>query len=73
MAFPTSPVDNQTATVNGITYIYNSGFNSWTKLLPSNLNLLGNVYLTSYDSLTISANSVMPKSYIDAMTTVFGY
>jgi hypothetical protein len=34
---------------------------------------MGNVYLTSYDSLRISANSVMPKSYIDTMTTVFGF
>lgn len=71
MSFPTNPVDNQVATVNGTTYIYNLGFNSWTKVTPNNLNLQGNVYLTGYDSLAINANSVLPKSYIDAMTIVF--
>jgi len=73
MSFPTNPVDNEVATVNGITYIYNLGFNSWTKVTPNNLNLQGNVYLTGYDSLTITANSVLPKSYIDLMTISFGF
>lgn len=73
MSFPTNPVDNEVATVNGITYIYNLGFNSWTKITPNNLNLQGNVYLTGYDSLTITANSVLPKSYIDLMTISFGF
>jgi hypothetical protein len=72
MAFPSSPVDNQVAAVNGVSYIYNSGFNSWTKVTPANLNFVGNVYITGYDSLSVTANSVLPKSYIDTMTTVFG-
>jgi hypothetical protein len=31
MAFPTSPSNNQTAVVNGITYIYNSSASTWTR------------------------------------------
>ncbi len=72
MSFPTTPLDNEIAVVNGISYIYNTAFNSWTKVTPANLNFVGNVYITSYDSLGITANSVLPKSYIDVMSTVFG-
>lgn len=31
MAFPTTPTNGQTATVNGITYTYSSATNSWTR------------------------------------------
>ena len=31
MAFPSSPVNNQTAVVNGITYVYNSTNQTWTR------------------------------------------
>lgn len=72
MSFPTSPVDNEVAIVNGISYIYNTGFNSWTKITPNNLNLQGNVYITGFDSLAITANSVLPKSYTDSIAIVFG-
>ena len=72
MSFPTSPVDNEVAIVNGISYIYNLGFNSWTKITPQDLNLQGNVYITGYDSLSITANSVLPKSYTDSIAIVFG-
>jgi hypothetical protein len=72
MSFPTTPVDNEIAVVNGISYIYNTGFNSWTKVTPNNLNLQGNVYITGFDSLSITANSVLPKSYTDGMSIVFG-
>jgi len=30
MAFPTSPTNGQTATINGIQYTYSSATNSWT-------------------------------------------
>lgn len=32
MSFPSSPVNNQTAVVNGITYIYNSTNNTWKRV-----------------------------------------
>ena len=31
MAFPVSPTNGQTATVNNITYVYNSTHGSWTR------------------------------------------
>jgi hypothetical protein len=72
MSFPTNPADNQIAVINGASYIYNLGFNSWTRI-PTNLEIQGNVYLTNYSSLAITANSVLPKSYTDGMTVVFGF
>lgn len=32
MAFPSNPVNNQTATVNGVVYIYDSNRDSWTRV-----------------------------------------
>ena len=72
MSFPSTPLDNEIATVNGTSYIYNAGFNSWTRI-PTNIDIQGNVYITNYDSLAITANSVLPKSYTDVMTVVFGF
>jgi len=31
MAFPTSPENNDTTSINGVYYIYNATYNSWTK------------------------------------------
>lgn len=31
MSFPSSPLNNQTVTVNNITYIYSSASNAWTR------------------------------------------
>jgi len=45
MAFPTSPINGQTAVVNNITYTYSTATNSWTRT-PSgfvNINASGNV------------------------------
>jgi hypothetical protein len=45
MAFPSSPVNGQTTTVNGITYIYNSTDNAWYRGSQpvGNLTVSGNV------------------------------
>lgn len=43
MAFPTSPVNNQTAVVNGITYAYSSANNAWTRVTATDLTLAGNL------------------------------
>jgi hypothetical protein len=32
MAFPSSPVNNQTATVNGVVYIYAAATSSWARI-----------------------------------------
>jgi hypothetical protein len=31
MSFPTNPVNGATTVINGVTYTYNSAYNSWTK------------------------------------------
>jgi hypothetical protein len=43
MAFPTSPTNGQTTTVNGITYVYNSTRNAWKRQTLVDLQLTGNV------------------------------
>lgn len=50
MAFPTSPVDGDQATVNGINYTYSAATSSWKRssgTLASNLSITGNVTLNS--------------------------
>lgn len=61
MAFPTSPVDGQIATVNNIRYVFALATSSWTRLLgtkyvaaassPSNPNLGDQWYNTGTDAL----------------------
>ena len=48
MAFPTSPTNGQTTTVNGIKYVYASATNSWKKVISS----LGNLTVTNTLSVT---------------------
>ena len=43
MAFPSSPANGQTATVNSITYVYNSSKNTWKRQTLIDLSLSGNV------------------------------
>ena len=43
MAFPTSPANNSTTTVNGITYVYADATNSWTRVTANSLTLTGNL------------------------------
>jgi len=43
MAFPGSPVNGQTATVNSITYVYNSSKNTWKRQTLFDLSMSGNV------------------------------
>ena len=45
MGFPISPVDGQTTIVNGITYVYSTTSNSWTRVPTTfvNLDVAGNI------------------------------
>ena len=43
MALPTSPVNGQTATLNGITYVYNSTNNAWKRQTLTDLSITGNI------------------------------
>ena len=43
MAFPTSPTNGQTTTVNGITYVYNSTNNAWKRQTLTDISITGNL------------------------------
>ena len=49
MAFPTSPSDGQTTIINGVTYVYNSTYRSWTRQSQSltTLTVSGNITTSS--------------------------
>ena len=58
MTFPTNPADQQTATVSGIIYQYNSADNSWTKT--------GNVSTFSVEgNLTVNGSLLSTSVYAD--------
>ena len=46
MAFPVSPLDGESTQVNGITYLYSSATNSWTRAISplGNLTVTGNIF-----------------------------
>ncbi|CAB4132925.1 hypothetical protein UFOVP257_20 [uncultured Caudovirales phage] len=50
MAFPTSPVNGQTTTVNGITYVFNSTNNAWKRQALTDITVTGNI--TAAQSVT---------------------
>lgn len=49
MAFPTSPSNGQTTVINGVTYIYDSTYRSWTRQSQSltTLTVTGNITTSS--------------------------
>ena len=90
MAFPTTPTDNQTATVNGISYIYSSAKNAWTRntntvasdvnfrgvLLANTITTTGNITANTVftnGNISYTGNALMPKTYVDALSVVFGF
>ena len=78
MAFPVSPVNNQTATVNGINYIYSSANSSWTRVpytsvSATTLTATGNVTggnILSSGSLIVSGNSTVNALTVNNSVTV---
>lgn len=59
MTFPVSPANNETATVNGITYVYSSANNAWTRVTANSLTLAGNLSVGGISSnLTPTANVI---------------
>jgi len=59
MAFPSSPTNNQTATVNNIAYTYNSAKNAWTRQVITNINVSGNIVTTSTTTSTSSTTGAL--------------
>jgi hypothetical protein len=73
MGFPISPTNGQTATVNGITYIYASATTSWKKVTSSvgNLTITGtftannsNLTLSNVNVTTLTATGNVQASYV---------
>ena len=64
MAFPVSPTNGQTATVNGISYIYASATNSWKKVTSS----LGNLTVTN----TLTVNNISVTANVTSGNVVTG-
>lgn len=64
MAFPTSPSNGQTATVNGISYIYASATNSWKKVTST----YGNLTVTN----TLTVATISATANVTAGNVVTG-
>jgi hypothetical protein len=60
MAFPSSPTNNQQATVNGITYVYNSTKTAWLRASTTGANLTANsLSITSSTPSTSSSSGAL--------------
>jgi hypothetical protein len=65
MAFPSSPTNAQQATVNGITYVYNSTKTAWLRASTTGANLTAN-------SLTITSNTPSTSTTSGALLVTGG-
>lgn len=63
MSFPLSPTNNQTAILNGQTYIYSSSNSSWTRIMQ---------YVTATTSLLISGTAVSTSTTTGALQVAGG-
>jgi hypothetical protein len=66
MAFPITPSNGQITTINGITYVYNSTSNSWTRTISSSVTFNGVV------ANLVTANSVSVTNTVSANTLAIG-
>lgn len=86
MTFPISPVNGQTTTLNGITYIYNQTNNAWKRQPLSDLqitnviatgnvtvngNLNGNIRFSDSSTFTSAAVYDLDEMYPDGTTNTF--
>jgi hypothetical protein len=65
MAFPSSPISNQQATVNGVIYTYNSSKSAWQRTTSSSVNLTVN-------NVSVTTAITSPNLYISGPTTITG-
>ena len=61
--FPTSPLDGESVTVNGIVYTYNSSKDAWKRSLSTigNLDVSGNITAAN---ITVTANAAANKFFV---------
>lgn len=60
--FPTSPLDGESVTVNGIVYTYNSSKDAWKRVVSTigNLDVSGNI---TAGNITVTSNVTASKFY----------
>lgn len=58
MSLPSSPTNGQTATLNGVTYVYNSTATSWTKVAATGLTA-GNIAITNSTASTSNVTGAL--------------
>jgi hypothetical protein len=66
MAFPSSPQNNQLATINGTTYRYDSALNAWFKYQSSTVANIAT------DSASVTSNTVSTSTTTGALTVAGG-
>lgn len=72
MAFPSSPINGQVATVNGIAYTYSSGTRSWARVQGSVANLVINTTLVTGGNVTANALTVNNSATVGTTLSVLG-
>jgi hypothetical protein len=79
MAFPTSPVNGQQATVNNIVYTYSSASNSWTRTPEGFVNIAAGGYISAignvYGNYIIGNGSQLtglPAGYANSNAVAYG-
>lgn len=68
MAFPTSPINGQSATVNGIKYVYTAATNSWARQTAANATFSVVTDTFTGNGITISFNLSVTPSNKDFVT-----
>lgn len=76
MSFPSSPINGQTTTLNGINYIYNATNNAWKRQTLTAVSFSGNVNTAAVvfpDGSSISSAAVydLDEVYADGTTNAF--
>jgi len=59
MAFPSSPINGQVSTVNGIAYVYSSGTRSWARVQGNVANLVVGTTLTVGGNISAKGRNVV--------------
>jgi hypothetical protein len=62
MSFPISPTNEQIATVNGITYVYATATNSWTRVPSNAISNTANASFAKANSAYNHANAAFDKA-----------
>ena len=73
MAWPTNPANGQTATINGVVYVYNSTKNAWGPASVSgvtSINYSGNVTAAN---VNVTGNLYVNNQYVPTVVQMMTY